>query len=176
MTVMENVGQGTTFQPTVCSAPLASPNRIQFEKMFFTNSFFWGRNQPITLAYWESRNYFNIKKNKKIKPPLNTSLFYIHIKKERSQEERKKQREICGWAEGHMKRDCCFNLRHWPLTWGQDLSSCWLTVKHPIRLCSKGRWKARGSPHQSSSSVAAVWKLAGFCKCWLKRRNQIAHG
>lgn len=41
-----------------------------------------------------------------------------------------------------------------------------LTVRHPIRLCSKGRWKARGSPHQSSSSVAAVWKFAGFCKCW----------
>lgn len=34
-----------------------------------------------------------------------------------------------------------------------------------MRLCSKGRWKARGSPHQSSSSVAAEWKLAGFCKC-----------
>lgn len=34
-----------------------------------------------------------------------------------------------------------------------------------MRLCSKGRWNARGSPHQSSSSVAAEWKLAGFCKC-----------
>lgn len=42
---------------------------------------------------------------------------------------------------------------------------CGLTVKQPIRLCSKGRWKALGSPHQSSSSVAALWKLAGFCKC-----------
>lgn len=46
-----------------------------------------------------------------------------------------------------------------------------LTVRHPIRLCSKGRWKARGSPHQSSSSVAAVWKFAGFCKCWEKKRE-----
>lgn len=44
-----------------------------------------------------------------------------------------------------------------------------LTVRHPIRLCSKGRWKARGSPHQSSNSVAAVWKLAGFCKCWKRK-------
>lgn len=40
-----------------------------------------------------------------------------------------------------------------------------LTVKQPIRLCSKGRWKARGSPHQSKSSVAALWKLAGFWRC-----------
>lgn len=40
-----------------------------------------------------------------------------------------------------------------------------LTVRQPMRLCSKGRWKARGSPHQSSNSVAALWKLAGFCKC-----------
>lgn len=50
-----------------------------------------------------------------------------------------------------------------------------LTVRHPIRLCSKGRWKARGSPHQSSNSVAAVWKFAGFCKC-CKRRTTTAEG
>lgn len=52
--------------------------------------------------------------------------------------------------------------------WG----GCGLTVKQPIRLCSKGRWKARGSPHQSSSSVAALWKLAGFCKCCGRERRQ----
>lgn len=53
---------------------------------------------------------------------------------------------------------------------------CELTVKQPIRLCSKGRWKALGSPHQSNSSVAALWKLAGFCKCCGrgKRRNHEA--
>lgn len=38
-------------------------------------------------------------------------------------------------------------------------------VKQPIRLCSNGLWKALGSPHQSRSSVAALWKFAGFCKC-----------
>lgn len=48
-----------------------------------------------------------------------------------------------------------------------------LTVRHPIRLCSKGRWKARGSPHQSSNSVAAVWKFAGFCKCWKGGKREI---
>ena len=47
-----------------------------------------------------------------------------------------------------------------------------LTVRHPIRLCSKGLWKARGSPHQSSSSVAAVWKFAGFCKCWREEKGK----
>ena len=46
-----------------------------------------------------------------------------------------------------------------------------LTVRHPMRLCSKGRWKARGSPHQSSSSVAAVWKFAGFCKCCMGKNT-----
>lgn len=62
---------------------------------------------------------------------------------------------------------------YWPLRlWGQNER---LTVRHPIRLCSKGRWKARGSPHQSSNSVAAVWKFAGFCKC-CKRRRKRAEG
>lgn len=54
--------------------------------------------------------------------------------------------------------------------WWKTEATVWiLTVRHPIRLCSKGRWKARGSPHQSSNSVAAVWKLAGFCKCWKRK-------
>lgn len=48
-----------------------------------------------------------------------------------------------------------------------------LTVRQPMRLCSKGRWKARGSPHQSSSSVAALWKLAGFCKCCGGKREKL---
>lgn len=55
------------------------------------------------------------------------------------------------------------------------LKRTWLvkqhTVKQPMRLCSKGLWKARGSPHQSKSSVAALWKFAGFCKCWKRTKK-----
>lgn len=92
-------------------------------------------------------------------------------------------------TEDHPLHQGCLPISHPPLPvaspapgqacWSQPSSlgmcrwgGCGLTVKQPIRLCSKGRWKARGSPHQSSSSVAALWKLAGFCKCCGRERRQ----
>ena len=39
------------------------------------------------------------------------------------------------------------------------------TVRHPIKLPSNARWKARTSPHHSRSSLADVWNPCGEERC-----------